>query len=213
MTCYFFDLDNTVTPSRSEIHPAIFDTLNHIKNKVIISGASEEQMRSQLGGLRCAVMSQNGNVNSLWKRLLTTEEQELILKHIELYSDKTNPTDKTENRGAQVSYSFVGHHAPLEIKKTFDPTGEKRRKMLETFPLPAGIEAKIAGTTCIDYLPIGLNKGTNILKYIELKGWKRRDCIYVGDALFPGGNDETVIGVIPAFSVKMWRDTLEFLTT
>ena len=41
--------------------------------------------------------------------------------------------------------------------------------------------------------------------------WKKEDCLYVGDALFPGGNDETVIGIVPTHAVKDPDDTFRFI--
>lgn len=115
--------------------------------------------------------------------------------------------------GAQISYSFVGHHADITLKKEFDPGGSKRREVLASHPPPVGIEVRVGGTTCLDYFPYGLNKGFNVRKYASLRGWPMRECIYVGDALFPGGNDESVIGVMPTFPVQDPEETYGFLTT
>lgn len=211
---YFLDLDNTVTGSRQKVSLEMKTFLKKMLQRdakiVVISGASHEQMKYQLDGLGVEIMSQNGNVNSLWKRTLTKDEKEKIYEHISRYGE--DKPDLVEDRGAQISYSFVGHHAPIDIKKKYDPEGTKRRRILDTHPLPEGIEAKIGGTTCLDYFPNGLNKGYNILKFISLNGWKIHTCVYVGDALFPGGNDETVIGSIPTFPVTGPDDLLRFLT-
>jgi len=207
----FLDLDNTVTESRGKISEEMSDTLRRYEFVHIISGAAESQMRSQIGDLDCVLMSQNGNVNPLWERLLTEEERKDIIYHIHQYT--TIEDDQLEDRGAQISYSFVGHHADIQKKKQFDPEGFTRRVILREFPLTSDlIEVRIGGTTCLDYFPKGLNKGTNIERYIAEKGWKKSECIYVGDALFPGGNDETVIGIIPTFPIKNHLDTLTFLS-
>jgi HAD superfamily hydrolase (TIGR01484 family) len=212
---YFLDLDNTVTESRSKISNEMKFLIRRMTQKgskfIVISGASQKQMEFQLDGLDVEIMSQNGNINSLWKRLLTKDEKEKILEHISRYGE--DKPDLLEDRGAQISYSFVGHHAPLDIKKKYDPEATKRRRILAQYPLPEGIEAKIGGTTCVDYFADGLNKGYNIFKFISLKGWSLHSCVYVGDALFPGGNDETVIGTIPTFPVTDPSGLLRFLTT
>lgn len=207
MIHYFLDLDNTVTESRGRIDPDMYKVLAPL-DVTIISGASEKQMRAQVDTLPCTLMSQNGNVNPLWSRFLTKVEHNLILDHIHLYAQPTE--NQIEDRGAQISYSFVGHHAPIEKKKAFDPGGTYRADVLAEYPVNSVIEARIGGTTCIDYFPKGLNKGTNIDRYIKEMGWNKRDCIYIGDALFPGGNDETVIGIIPTYPVKNWKGTYNF---
>lgn len=206
----FLDLDNTVTESRGKIAPEMVEALSNYTTVVIVSGASEEQMRKQLGQTPAILLSQNGNVNDLWRRELTHTERVLILNHIASYNGVDS---NVEDRGAQISYSFTGHSAPVEIKKAYDPDGSKRRAILTSYPLVESLEAKIGGTTCIDYFPAGLNKGYNVGKYIQQMGWRRSECIYVGDALFPGGNDESVIGVIATFPVNGWKDTLRFLTS
>lgn len=210
MKYLFLDLDNTVSASRQKVDPRMKEALSKFPTVIVVSGAEESQMRYQLDGLSCETLSQNGNVNPLWERRLTQEEVELIDAHIRSYT--TIEDDQYENRGAQISYSFTGHHAPLDLKKAFDPTGDKRAKVLNEHPLPKGIEARIGGTTCIDYFPKGLNKGANIKRFIQERGWATYDCLYVGDALFPGGNDETVIGIIPTFPVHNWEDSLTLLT-
>ena len=208
---YFFDLDNTVAQSRAKLSPEMKRELSSIGSVVVISGASQAQMEYQLDGLDCEIMSQNGNVNSVWKRFLTSKESAKILDHISWYANVLD--DQLEGRGAQISYSFVGHHADYDKKKKYDPEGSKRRAILKEYPAPEGIEIRIGGTTCLDYLPEGLNKGYNIYKYISHKGWRRKSCIYIGDALFPGGNDETVIGTIATYPVNGPDDTLRFLQT
>jgi len=57
----------------------------------------------------------------------------------------------------------------------------------------------------------GKNKGYNVRQFIEKMAWDPDQSIYIGDALFPGGNDETVIGVIPTKAVKDYRETYDYL--
>ena len=55
------------------------------------------------------------------------------------------------------------------------------------------------------------NKGTNVQKIIDYMQWSKDECIYFGDGLFPGGNDEFVIGVIDTVSVSDEKDCYEKL--
>ena len=57
----------------------------------------------------------------------------------------------------------------------------------------------------------GKHKGFNIAQFLNYQGWRKDDCIYIGDALFPGGNDAAVIGVIPTHAVKDDVETFEFI--
>lgn len=208
----FADLDNTVTESRGKISPEMFQELSRFENVCIVSGAEKKQILSQIGDLKCYVLAQNGNDTTFWTKLLTEKERIEIMSHIQQFAEVGE--DFIEDRGCQITYSFTGHHAPVEIKKAFDPDGKKRKEILEKYPLESEtIEVKIGGSTCLDYYPKGFNKGTNVAKFIDYMGWDRNDCVYIGDALFKGGNDETVVGVIETHQVKNHLETLEYLKT
>jgi hypothetical protein len=84
--------------------------------------------------------------------------------------------------------------------------------MLVAHPLVSDeILVKIGGSTSFDYIHKDRHKGANVAKLIELKGWNKDDCIYFGDGLYPGGNDESVIGVIETVLVRDHLDTYEKL--
>jgi phosphomannomutase len=221
-THLFFDLDNTVTRSRSLIAPEMQELMSTLsQDLIIISGASVDQIRYQMNGVPCYVMGQNGNhcvqgTKDLWRDELTALEIAEIEAHIASLKrtwDVPNENDLIENRGSQVSYSIYGHHAPVADKEAFDPDQAKRRTMLAASPLISEtIEVKIAGTTCLDYFRKGRNKGFNVARLIEHEGWNKDECIYFGDAIYPGGNDETVYGVIETQGVQNPQDTYERLT-
>lgn len=213
----FFDLDNTLTRSRSKITAPMFELLSSLtQDVVVISGASVEQIHFQLDSLPCYILGQNGNhathrEEELWHETLSHDEVAEIEEHIATLPRTwvvPDEKDLIENRGSQVSYSIYGHHAPVAEKERFDPDHAKRTALLATSPLLSDtIEVKIAGTTCLDYFRKGRNKGYNVLRLIEHEKWEKKDCLYFGDALYPGGNDETVIGVIKTSAVQNPDDT------
>ncbi len=220
-THLFFDLDNTVTRSRSKIAPQMYELLRSLpQDIIIISGASVDQIRFQMDGVPCYLMGQNGNhavfgAEELWCDLLSSDEIAEVEAHIASLPrtwDVPNEDDLIENRGSQVSYSIYGHHAPVADKERFDPDQEKRRMLLSANPLVSEtIEVKIAGTTCLDYFRKGRNKGYNVARLISHRGWSKDECLYFGDALYPGGNDETVIGVIETVEVSDPQHTYDTL--
>jgi len=188
---------------------------------VIVSGASVEQIRTQVHDAAEYLMGQNGNHvvhgdEELWRDELTDEEVALIQEHIASLPrdwDVPDENDLVEVRGSQVSYSIFGHHAPVSEKEAFDPEQNKRRALLAAVPLESEtIEVKIAGTTTLDYFKKGRNKGYNVTRLIEHEGWSKGDCLYFGDALYPGGNDETVLGVIETRAVENEHETYTILT-
>ena len=217
----FFDLDNTLTRSRSPITPKMRERLESLtKDIVVISGAKVEQIRLQLENLECFVMGQNGNhtvfgEDELWHDTLKPDKVIEIMDHISSLPrtwDVPDENDLLENRGCQISYSIYGHHAPVHEKEQFDPDQSKRKALLEACPLVSdSVEVKIAGTTTLDYTRKGRHKGYHIARLIEHLGWNKDECLYFGDSLFPGGNDETVIGVIDTEEVQDPFDTYDKL--
>ena len=165
------------------------------------------------------VLGQNGNEayaptsELLWKELLSDEHTTLITEHIDELQTHTrfnvvNQNDLIEHRGSQISYSLIGHNEHIDNKKKFDPERTIRRELLQKVPLVSEhIEVKIGGTTCFDYFKKGRHKGYNVKRLIEHMKWNKDNCVYYGDALSPGGNDESVIGVIETIPVSDHRDT------
>jgi hydroxymethylpyrimidine pyrophosphatase-like HAD family hydrolase len=190
----------------------MLDVLKKLNHKVfVISGAEYSRMLIQCP-LECVYMPQNGNEvyengKCLWSNELFDKQE--IRKHImnlAMERDMGVNDDMIDDRGSQISFSFIGHHAPFEKKKAFDPDRKIRIDLLERFPFP---KAVIGGTTCIDYIPY--TKGQNIRKYMDLNGLKVHECLYVGDAFMNYGNDATVMGVIPVLEVKSPLGTLNFI--
>ncbi len=226
----FFDMDNTLTPSRSLMTSdmqSVFEKLMLKKDVVIVSGSQESQVWKQVPTDfkgKISLMVQNGNnaysqkeEKYLWERKLSGDEKREIMNHIsrvekkyaDLISNVRKEKNLIEDRGCQISFSFVGHNAPLQDKQRFDPKGELRNKILVELPLVSKtVGVKIGGTTCFDYNQIGKNKGYNILEWMKYHSWKPEDSIYVGDALFPGGNDDTVLDVCDTLQVSNYRQTL-----
>jgi hypothetical protein len=98
-----------------------------------------------------------------------------------------------EDRGSQVTYSALGQQAPLNEKNQWDPDFAKRTKIkaiLDT--LIPDFSVRIGGATSIDITKAGIDKAYGIRKLRDILGIPVQDMIYVGDALFPGGNDYPV---------------------
>jgi hypothetical protein len=220
----FFDMDGTLTPSRSKIDPKMKELLASLPATVaVISGSHNDQMDFQVDHFPVIRMGQNGNhvihpeLGVLWFDTLTEDEKEEIMEHantIWAACDHNVPdeNDIFEDRGSQISLSLYGHHADPALKKAFDGDFSKRKALLERFPFESDhIDVKLGGSTCLDYFRKGKHKGYNIARFIEYMGWDKNECIFFGDALFSGGNDETVIGVIQTVNVKDPEDTYQKL--
>jgi phosphomannomutase len=95
-----------------------------------------------------------------------------------------------EDRGTQITLSALGQNAPIEEKIKWDKDQEKRqaiKKILES-KLPE-VSFSIGGATSIDILPKGFDKAEGLKKFLEKEKMKKEDLFFVGDAIFPGGND------------------------
>jgi len=98
--------------------------------------------------------------------------------------------DSIENRESQITYSALGQDAPLSAKETWDPNFAKRKviKALLDVSLPE-FSVRLGGSTSIDVTKPGIDKAYGIGKLRDILGVATHDMLYVGDALFPGGND------------------------
>lgn len=231
---FFFDFDNTITRSKSPIMPEHEEILIRFAQRhdvIIVSGSSEKNIWSRLSDASRGSyfsLTQNGNRafdkqrNLLWERALSPE-QKAAAERFALLARAHTPTvvpdesDLLEDRGCQMAFSFIGQHADIAIKEKFDPDFSKRRKVLadlreEVAKLEeSGLEVTIGGTTNLDIYLKGYNKGYNAKQLMDLMKWSSDECLYIGDALFPGGNDETVVGVMPTRAVANYHETYAYL--
>jgi phosphomannomutase len=220
----FFDLDMTIAPSLQPMLPPMYELLSSLtEDIVVVSGQLCEKIKWQTTDLKAHYLCQNGNHaldpdgNLLWNTPLNQFERMEIMAHIDVLMkhlpEKPNPKyDPVEDRGAQITFSPVGNTAPVELKRAYDPDASKRLTMLKNYPFESEtIMAVIGGSTSIDYIPKTRHKGTNVKKLIKQLQWNANECVYFGDGLYPGGNDEFVIGVIDTLPVTDEIDCYEQL--
>ena len=216
----FFDMDKTIAPARQPILPEMFELLASLPyDIVIVSGQDVMKIKWQSNELPAIVLGQNGNHAigrdgaELWNIPLSESHQAEIMAHIEalkpyLYVDLIPEWDPIENRGAQITFSPIGNTAPVEEKMKYDPDRKKREALMQNVPFESEeLVVKIGGSTSLDYIHKDRHKGTNVQKLIDYLGWSKDECVYFGDGLYPGGNDEAVIGVIETVAVLDHLDT------
>jgi hypothetical protein len=210
-----FDLDGTLAPSKSsldaEMASLLHDLLSVTKVAVISGGAWLQFERQVLSHLpqdeRLAKLSilptcgtQFFQYSGQWKRLyaedFTADEKEKIVGSLNKAVGTAGfPVGKTwgetiEDRGSQITYSALGQQAPLEEKIKWDPDFAKRKRIkvvLDT--LIPKYSVRLGGATSIDVTKPGIDKAYGIKKLQDILGISLKEMIYVGDALFVGGND------------------------
>jgi hypothetical protein len=210
-----FDLDGTLAPSKSSLAPQtaglLRDLLDIIKVAVISGGAwtqfemqllTDLPKNSLLANLSllptCGTkfFQYNGTWEELYSEDLTAAEKRKIRDSLDRaageagYRAKKVWGEVIEDRGSQVTYSALGQQAPLAEKEEWDPDFAKRKKItaiLET--LIPEFSIRIGGATSIDVTKPGIDKAYGIGKLRDTLHLSFKEMIYIGDALFPGGND------------------------
>ena len=210
-----FDLDGTLAASKSsldaEMSSLLHDLLGVVKVAVISGGAwlqFEKQVLSNLPQderlARLSILPTCGTqffqYSGGWKRLyaedFTTDEKQKIVSSLNKAVGTAGfPVEKTwgetiEDRGSQLTYSALGQQAPLKEKEKWDSDFAKRKKIkaiLDT--LIPEFSVRLGGATSIDVTKPGIDKAYGIKKLQETLGISVKEMIYVGDALFVGGND------------------------
>ncbi|MDZ4240541.1 MAG: HAD-IIB family hydrolase [Patescibacteria group bacterium] len=213
-----FDLDGTLAQSKmlpdGEMTAILCDLLMKT-NVAVISGASFKQFKDQFLTtlLMCAealsrlyIMPANGSSlyqsgqggwKSVYEELLPKEDRIKIKQAIEqaiatagIPLPQRVHGELIEDRGSQVTYSACGQDAPLEVKSVWDPDHAKRQRIKKILvSLLPDFEVRIAGTTSIDVTKKGIDKAYGIRKIGEHLDIPIDEMLFVGDAVFPGGND------------------------
>jgi len=210
-----FDLDGTLAASKAapdaEMLALLHDLLGTVR-VAVISGGDWAQFEAQLlsnlpRDERLANLSllptcgtQLFQYSGGWKRLysedLTADEKAKIVSSLEKalesngFKSRQVWGDVIEDRGSQVTLSALGQRAPLDEKKRWDPDFAKRKKLKATVDtLIPEFAVRMGGATSIDVTKPGIDKAYGIRKLRDILGIPLAEMIFIGDALFEGGND------------------------
>ncbi|HEC30640.1 MAG TPA: HAD-IIB family hydrolase [Candidatus Yonathbacteria bacterium] len=216
-----FDLDGTLNVSKMPLDKEMATLLCKLiaETKVaVISGASFTQFERQfLESLNCPsgnlsnlfLMPTSGgslyeykenNWTHVYKDTLSLKETEKILEAFDsaladagIAPESDIHGELIEDRGSQVAYSALGQNAPIELKEKWDPDHSKREIIIEALMkyIPE-FEVRIGGTTTIDVTKSGINKAYGVKKITEYLSVQKEDVLFIGDSVFPGGNDYSV---------------------
>ena len=214
-TLIVFDLDGTLAQSKAALDDEMGRLLCRLLNVVkvaIISGGDFPQFQAQVLG-HLSVESNLSNLSLLptsgtkfyqyrdgWQKLYSDDLSDADKKNIETaleravaqsgFQPEQSWGERIEDRGTQITYSALGQQAPLAEKSKWDPDFAKRQKIkaiLDTL-LPQ-FSVRLGGTTSIDVTRPGIDKAYGIRKLRDVLGIPIAQMLFVGDAIFPGGND------------------------
>ena len=213
-----FDLDGTLAESKALLDPemaALMGRLMDVARVAVISGADWIQFEKQL----LTQVPQKAHLENLsilptcgtkfykydggWQKQysedFTSEERVRIIDGMEhaLVASGFKPEqtwgELIEDRGSQITFSALGQEAPVDVKKVWDPHFEKRKKIKTILdPILPDFTVRLGGATSIDITKPGIDKAYGIEKIVEILGVQKDAMLFVGDALFPGGNDYPV---------------------
>lgn len=210
-----FDLDGTLAESKAAIDKNMavrLAALLTVAKVAVISGGDWPQFEKQV----LAHLPKGSKLKNLsilptcgtkfyqyktgWKLLYAenftdTQKQKIIASLNEAVDTSGYKVAKIwgetiEDRGSQVTYSALGQVAPLDEKKKYDPDFKKRDKIKQRLDkLIPEFAVNLGGATSIDVTKKGIDKKYGMHKLHQVLGIKISEMIFIGDAIFPGGND------------------------
>lgn len=220
-----FDLDGTLTKTKSDLEPdmaAALRSLLRVKKVAVIGGGAYKQFRKQfVSELHCpATLLTNlflfpttatsfyryrNGWKKIYSRTLSRIQKQNIREALREIFAKIHyvPPRKIygktlEDRGSQMSYSFLGQDVVaklglrgVRLKEEWTRKNTPLKLRVATMlreRLP-DLEPRAAGFTTIDIARKGIDKAYGIRQIERYLHIPIRNMLFVGDALFPGGND------------------------
>lgn len=235
-----FDLDDTLAESKASIDDEMARLLCKALNKRIVAimgGGSFGQFKKQvLSNLKCKSDLKNlfllptsgakmykykkGRWNIVYSNILSAREKGKVIRAIKEALEKINyKTPKKiygkiiENRESQITFSALGQKAPLREKKRWNQNSDIRQKIRRVLEREiSGFEIRLGGLTSIDITKKGIDKSYGIKQLSKFLKIAVSDIVYVGDAIYKGGNDYAVLkSKVDVIKVNNSNDTKNLL--
>jgi phosphomannomutase len=214
-TLVVFDLDGTLAESKSALDREMAELLGALLDTAkvaVISGGDFPQFEQQV----LTQLAHDDRLNNLsllptcgtkfyryragWQKLyaedFSASEKEKIIssfKRVILSSGLAVDEiwgEQVEDRGSQITFSALGQQAPIAEKKKWDPDFSKRKQLKAALDrLIPEFSVHLGGTTSVDVTKPGIDKAYGIRKLEEVLQIPIADMLFIGDAIFPGGND------------------------
>jgi HAD superfamily hydrolase (TIGR01484 family) len=210
-----FDLDGTLALSKSALDDEMASHIQSLLSLIkvaIISGGDFPQFQKQVlahlpQGTNLANLSilptdgtkffrYDGAWDKVYSEDLTDAQKQKIEGALEKavaqtgFQPKETWGERIEDRGTQITYSALGQQAPLAAKATWDPDFAKRKQIKAVLdPMLPDFSVSLGGTTSIDVTPPGIDKAYGIHKLRDILKIPIANMLFIGDAIFPGGND------------------------
>ncbi|KAI1041970.1 hypothetical protein LB505_013478 [Fusarium chuoi] len=211
-----FDLDGTLAESKQAILDSMGEALADlltVAHVAVISGGDWPQFQKQVAS-RLPVRA---DLSKLWlmpttgTKLYTHKGDEWKVEYAELFSEEQRKDiieafnaaldatgfqpeqtwgERIEDRGSQITFSALGQQAPPSAKEVWDPDFEKRKIIqADLYKRLPDLSINMGGATSIDITQKGVDKGYGLKKLSAASGIPLEQIMFIGDAIFPGGND------------------------
>jgi len=211
-----FDLDGTLAESKQPLKDSMGEALADlltVAHVAVISGGDWPQFDKQVAsrlperadrsklwlmpttGTKLYTYG-DGRWNTVYAELFTDEQKAAIIQafHASLEATGFVPEqtwgERIEDRGSQITFSALGQQAPLEAKEHWDPDFAKRKVIQADLRqrLP-DLSINMGGATSIDITQKGVDKAYGLKRLRDESGIPLDAMMFIGDAIFPGGND------------------------
>lgn len=210
-----FDLDGTLAESKQPLQEpmqeALADLLD-VAHVAVISGgdwpqfdkqvASRLPSRANLSRLwlmpttGTKLFTHDGTWSPVYAELFDDDQKRAILSAFDASLEATGFVpeqtwgERIEDRGSQITFSALGQQAPIHAKDVWDPDFAKRKIIQADLRtrLP-GLSINMGGATSIDITREGVDKAYGLKKLRDASGIALAAMMFIGDAIFPGGND------------------------
>jgi phosphomannomutase len=210
-----YDLDGTLAESKSALDERMAGLLHDLLRVVqvaVISGGDWPQFEKQLlphlqDDERLANLtllptcgtkyfSYSGGWKKLYSEDLSAAEKSKIVAALQMSVATSGIAveevwgEAIEDRGSQITFSALGQKAPLDAKSKWDPDYRKRKaiKSILDLLIPE-FSVRMGGATSIDVTKPGIDKAYGIGKLRDILNISIAEMVFIGDALFEGGND------------------------
>lgn len=210
-----FDLDGTLAESKQPLQEPMGEALADllaVAHVAVISGGDWPQFEKQVASrlppradrTRLWLMPTTGTKlyrydggwSAVYAELFDAAQKQAIFSAFDAALEATGFVpertwgERIEDRGSQITFSALGQQAPLAAKEHWDPDFAKRKVIQADLRtrLP-GLSINMGGATSIDITREGVDKAYGLKKLRDASGIALDAMMFVGDAIFPGGND------------------------
>ncbi|KQN24288.1 MULTISPECIES: HAD-IIB family hydrolase [unclassified Sphingomonas] len=210
-----FDLDGTLAESKQPLQEPMGEALANlldVAHVAVISGGDWPQFEKQVASrlperadrtklwlmptTGTKLYRFDGEWRAVYAELFEDDEKQKILTAFDESLEATGFVpeqtwgERIEDRGSQITFSALGQEAPIDAKHSWDPDFAKRKVIQADLRqrLP-GLSINMGGATSIDITREGVDKAYGLKKLNEASGIALDKMMFIGDAIFPGGND------------------------